>query len=298
MRLFKNLQFNRDRKLCKKLIFAIYWNNTQWQCQDLFTDCSYTKILSRSTLDVNPTIHEFQGSYTILNINFQTFSRFFFRNFCRLTFSEWPTQVTTIQSLHDISNRWCRRRGCERTTNALIWGKSGKNQWKSSKNPWKSGQTPQKYEQKWRPTCFDLKNWRRKSHENRIQSGPNFFRAILKKSGKNLSYPQKFACFYTYVSNQSWTKQYENACQKIKSEKWFYFSIVTDQNTFFQTLPGWEMTKLFFHTPWEPCNLKLIKVWLRLFAIEQWQYRLSTINSHSYHKNPFLSTSCLSQHYF
>ena len=44
----------------------------------------------------------FQGSHTILNINFQTFSRpfpYFFLTFSRLSFPEWPAQVKYMHTL-------------------------------------------------------------------------------------------------------------------------------------------------------------------------------------------------------
>ena len=90
----------------------------------------------------------------------------------------------------------------------LIWWKSGQNLWQSSKTLWKS-------EQKWRPTCLDLKimapeltwkafevTWRPNWHEEFFCGGHLFwsiFRTSLGESGQIPSHPQKFACSYIYT---------------------------------------------------------------------------------------------------
>jgi len=46
---------------------------------------------------------------------------------------------------------------------------------------------------------------------------------------------------------QSWTKYYENACQKIKSGKLFSFSILTDQKKIFPDFSSVENSQIFSH---------------------------------------------------
>ena len=74
---------------------------------------------------------------------------------------------------------------------------------------------PLKYRHTWRPTCFDLKKWSPKSHEEyffwksshkrssweniRTISNLKIFREVWENSGKNPSHPRKFACSYTYA---------------------------------------------------------------------------------------------------
>jgi len=75
--------------------------------------------------------------------------------------------IETVQNYH-----WCRRRGCRETTTGvggggaggatappkvLIWWKSGQNPIKYGQNLWAPSKTAWKSEQKWRPTCLDLK---------------------------------------------------------------------------------------------------------------------------------------------
>jgi len=79
----------------------------------------------------------------------------------------------------------------------LIWWKSGQNLAEPSKTPWKS-------EQKWRPTCFDLKVMAPELTWRAFYSfgGQVFFGQVWEHPGKILSHPQTFLCSYTYVLTQ------------------------------------------------------------------------------------------------
>ena len=136
-----------------------------------------------------------------------------------------PLWLSVIRRAFCNVAQWCRRRVCRGASpspKVLIWWKSGKNSWKSGQNLrksrqnlWKPSQNPWKYEQKWHPTCFDLKqlaaNVRRNTcrpffhsknslHEKIFTQklAQKFFGHVWGNSGKRPSHPQTFACSYTY----------------------------------------------------------------------------------------------------
>jgi len=132
--------------------------------------------------------------------------------------------VQCYSTSHGLWPQWCRKRGCRELKRILksldlvkIWAKSRKIRAKSTKI-WKKLKTIAKSlkdnEQNWRTTCFTLKKWPPKSHENLFSGGhskngfhekifaqkvPKHFWAICGNSGKHPLHPQTFACSYTYA---------------------------------------------------------------------------------------------------